>query len=268
MSPLKRRVKKEEIKETNYARTVFVLVGSFVTGLFFLGVVFSTLPTPPEEDLAQFPSLIKLLTGPSVKDFLILKKIASAYVQSHFKLVSFVFCGTYIMLQTFAIPGPVVLSVLGGSLFGRYWGLLYVTIGTVFGSLFCRRLFQYTGKPVFDRLTGIDQFRRQVIMQEKSGNLFWWFVFLRITPFLPNWFINITSGNVGVPLWVFVLGTTIGLIPNNFVFVGIGNELAALQDEKVFAFSWQRTLSFVAIGLLALLPIGMKSISHKLGVNL
>ena len=37
-------------------------------------------------------------------------------------------------------------------------------------------------------------------------------IFLRITPFLPNWFINITSPVIGVPLLPFFLGTFIGLL--------------------------------------------------------
>ena len=36
-------------------------------------------------------------------------------------------------------------------------------------------------------------------------------IFLRITPFLPNWFINITSPVLNVSLWSFFLGTFIGM---------------------------------------------------------
>ena len=36
-------------------------------------------------------------------------------------------------------------------------------------------------------------------------------IFLRITPFLPNWFINITSPVINVPLMPFFLGTFIGM---------------------------------------------------------
>lgn len=37
-------------------------------------------------------------------------------------------------------------------------------------------------------------------------------IFLRITPFLPNWFINITSPVINVPLGVFFFGTFLGKI--------------------------------------------------------
>lgn len=35
-------------------------------------------------------------------------------------------------------------------------------------------------------------------------------IFLRITPLLPNWFINVTAPVLNVPLWPFFLGTFIG----------------------------------------------------------
>jgi uncharacterized membrane protein YdjX (TVP38/TMEM64 family) len=43
-------------------------------------------------------------------------------------------------------------------------------------------------------------------------HLFYYILFLRITPFLPNWFINITSPVINVPLWLFFIGTVLGKI--------------------------------------------------------
>lgn len=43
-------------------------------------------------------------------------------------------------------------------------------------------------------------------------------IFLRITPFLPNWFINITSPVINVPLGVFFIGTFIGKMLLNYFF--------------------------------------------------
>jgi uncharacterized membrane protein YdjX (TVP38/TMEM64 family) len=40
-------------------------------------------------------------------------------------------------------------------------------------------------------------------------------IFLRITPMLPNWFINITSPIVDVPLKQFFIGTFLGI--NRFI---------------------------------------------------
>ena len=44
----------------------------------------------------------------------------------------------------------------------------------------------------------------------QRDNLLNYIIFLRITPFLPNWFINITSPVIEVPLTPFFIGTFIG----------------------------------------------------------
>lgn len=51
-------------------------------------------------------------------------------------------------------------------------------------------------------------FCRQV--DKHRDHLINYIIFLRITPFLPNWFINITSPVINVPLGVFFIGTFLG----------------------------------------------------------
>lgn len=41
-------------------------------------------------------------------------------------------------------------------------------------------------------------------------HLFYYMLFLRITPFLPNWFINITAPVLDIPLGTFFWGTFFG----------------------------------------------------------
>jgi uncharacterized membrane protein YdjX (TVP38/TMEM64 family) len=146
---------------------------------------------------------------------------------------------------------------------------MLVTACTVVGSALCRLNFQGIGKPVFDRVKGVDKFREEI---RKSGeNLFWFFLFLRITPLLPNWFINMSSGNLGIPWIVFLGGTGLGLLPNNFIMVGIGaeiNQSASDGNKELLAFSPDRFLSLLGLGLVALLPVlGRRLLQRKLNTD-
>jgi len=47
-------------------------------------------------------------------------------------------------------------------------------------------------------------------------------MFLRLTPLVPNWFLNVSSASVGVPFWVFSLTTFVGLIPYTTILVKTG----------------------------------------------
>jgi len=47
-------------------------------------------------------------------------------------------------------------------------------------------------------------------VERHRDHLFNYIVFLRITPFLPNWFINMVSPVINVPLSTFFIGTFFG----------------------------------------------------------
>ena len=53
------------------------------------------------------------------------------------------------------------------------------------------------------------------------SNLLSYILFLRITPFLPNWFINIVSPVIGVRLPPFWLGTFVGVAPPSFIAIQV-----------------------------------------------
>lgn len=46
-------------------------------------------------------------------------------------------------------------------------------------------------------------------------------LFLRVTPTLPNLFINLASPIVDIPFHVFFLATVVGLIPASFITVRV-----------------------------------------------
>ena len=54
--------------------------------------------------------------------------------------------------------------------------------------------------------------------------------FLRVTPFLPNTFINVASPVVNVPYFAFLLGTIGGTFPNNFMAVKVRTSGANPKD--------------------------------------
>ena len=64
---------------------------------------------------------------------------------------------------------------------------------------------------------------RIVKVEAQRGNLLSYIIFLRITPFLPNWFINIVSPVIGVPLLPFWVGSFIGVAPPSFVFIQVSS---------------------------------------------
>lgn len=59
-------------------------------------------------------------------------------------------------------------------------------------------------------------------IEENSHNLFYYFLFLRLTPMVPNWFLNASSAIVGVPFKLFFLTTLVGLVPYTTILIKSG----------------------------------------------
>lgn len=153
---------------------------------------------------------------------------AQAYQELYpgYTLASFMI--TYISMQAFAIPGPIVLSILAGALFPFFWAQVIVATCATSGASVCFLLSYFYGKGVVNRLFSkpLEQFTMKI--QDNTDSLFYYLLFLRVTPLLPNWFVNIASPMVGVPLRYFVAATFVGLVPANFFHISTGLTLTKL----------------------------------------
>ena len=230
-----------------------------VFGFIGLALIYSTLPELPRRASQRLPPLTEWLLNPRLEEIGILREICLAYLASRPLTVLSLFCGGYIFLQSLAIPGAVILSALAGALYGPVAGLALVSVCATLGSFGCRLLYQWVGAPFVEgRLARL---RDQVEVQRRDGNLFWFFLFLRVTPIIPNWLLNVVSAHVGIPSNIFLLGSLIGLLPNNILMVSLG---AGVSSGLTGSFSEHagpyRFLVMFGLGLLALLPIGLRRV--------
>jgi len=140
------------------------------------------------------------------------------------------YCAVYIFMQTFMIPGTIFMSLLAGALFGQLGGLALVIFAATAGTSSCYFLSKLVGKPLVFSLwpDKLMFFQKQVA--KRRENLLNYILFLRVTPTLPNTFINFASPIVGVPYHIFFLATAIGLIPAAFVTVRAGIALSDLRS--------------------------------------
>ncbi|CAG5105634.1 Oidioi.mRNA.OKI2018_I69.chr1.g2309.t1.cds [Oikopleura dioica] len=118
------------------------------------------------------------------------------------------------------------------------------------------------GQPLAKRLMPEKMAEWRQKVQHHSDDLFNYILFLRITPFLPNWFINLTGPLVGVPLKPFFWGSVIGVAPLSMLAVQAGQTLYTLtstSDTVTF-----KSIIFVVISAIAsVLPIYFKRKDSK-----
>uniref|UniRef100_A0A1I8EGS2 VTT domain-containing protein n=1 Tax=Wuchereria bancrofti TaxID=6293 RepID=A0A1I8EGS2_WUCBA len=155
--------------------------------------------------------------------------VLSKYKDKHYYTVLFGISTVYIMLQSLAIPGSIFLTVLSGYLFPFPIALCLVCTISDFDSLF------------------------------------YFIIFLRITPVLPNWLINLASPIFDVPVSAFFFGTFLGVAPPSCIYIQAGATLQKLTHVGA-AWSWNAILLVAFTALLSLVPIFYKRINKNDGI--
>ena len=187
----------------------------------------------------------------SPREFLDLITVLKVYCEgSYFYLLS-VFSFFFVFLQSFGIPGPLILCIISGALFGRWQALLLVTLCSTIGSTMCYLLSETLGKGLIVR-----QFPKQVLaingkIDNHRANLFYYILFLRLTPIIPNWLINLCAPIIGVNVVPFVIATFLGLVPANFLYISSGISLTSMQEVGL---DYQSIALLIILGGLALIP--------------
>nr|WP_246408302.1 VTT domain-containing protein [Parvularcula dongshanensis] len=174
----------------------------------------------------------------------------------------------YTLLVAISFPGASFLTIASGFLFGLWVGTGVVVVGATAGAV----LLYLAARTVFG-----DSLRRRAggfVAKMRDGfaeNELSYMFILRLVPLFPFWAVNIAGGVAGVRLRNYTLGTLLGIIPGSFVYVSIGNGIAAgvadAGDLSLGALLTQPEIVLPLIGLiaLALVPVAYRSLRRRGG---
>ncbi|KAM7108414.1 LOW QUALITY PROTEIN: transmembrane protein 41B [Ciconia maguari] len=252
--------------EGGSARTsLLILVSIFLSAAFLMFLVYKNFPQLSEEER----ECIKVPRD--MDDAKALGKVLSKYKDTFYVQVLVAYFATYVFLQTFAIPGSIFLSILSGFLYPFPLALFLVCLCSGLGASFCYMLSYLVGRPVVYRYltekSGVKwseqvKVSRDAEIYDRKKHLINYIIFLRITPFLPNWFINITSPVINVPLKVFFIGTFLGVAPPSFG-IKAGTTLYQLTTAGE-AVSWNSVFVLMILAILSILPaVFQKKLKQK-----
>ncbi|XP_058224426.1 uncharacterized membrane protein At4g09580 [Rhododendron vialii] len=189
----------------------------------------------------------------SLEDLQILRDHLESYTSDYTIQVLVGYCVVYIFMQTFMIPGTVFMSLLAGALFGVFKGVALVVFTATAGASSCYFLSKVIGRPLLSSLwpDKLVFFQAQVAKRRKG--LLNYMLFLRVTPTLPNTFINVASPIVDVPYHIFFLATVIGIIPAAYVTVKAGIALGELRSVADL-YDFHSIATLFLIGIVSVTP--------------
>lgn len=153
----------------------------------------------------------------------------AAYKAENPVAMALIFASVYIAVTAASIPGALVLTLLGGAIFGFVVGsiivLISATIGATIAFLVARYLFDdLVQQKMGDKLAKIrENFR-------KEGALY--LFSMRLVPVIPFFAINLLMGLTSIKTVTYFVASFIGMAPGTMVFINAGTQLAKLDSLK------------------------------------
>ena len=200
------------------------------------------------------PSRLVLKVPESFDELRAVKQTLLLYKQYYeFDLMLFL-SASYVFLETFMIPGPALLNILVGSIYALVPALVYVSAVSTIGTSCNFLMVKYILKDPITALMPkkIAKFKKELASHSK--HLFYYMLFIRVTPFLPHWFVSLASPVVGIPFHVFVPASVLGHQPLNFIFIHGGSALSSLNSLQDL-YNMENVLFLLACAMIACVPI-------------
>jgi len=173
------------------------------------------------------------------------KDILIAYSEDNFWLSRIIYFFAYIIITALSLPAAGVITIIGGAIFGFWWGLLLVsfasTIGATLAFLVARTLlYDWVQDKFGDKLKPIN---RGI---ERDG-MFYLFT-LRMVPAFPFFLVNVLMALTPISVAAFYLVSQLGMLFGTALYINVGVELgAATTLPDIFSVGVIRAVVALAI---------------------
>lgn len=201
-----------------------------------------------------------------------------SFVSDSYVMAIGLFVALYAVTTALSLPSGVVLTVVGGFLFGQIAGGLAVVVGATIGATAIFMIAQTSlGEPLAKRAGPWLEKLRAGFQENQMSYL----LFLRLVPAFPFWLVNLAPALLGVRLRTYIIGTFFGIMPGTFAFAFLGSGLDSiiLAQQKVYddcvasgaegcaltldpgaLITTELLLAFAALGLVSLIPVVIKKL--------
>ncbi len=181
----------------------------------------------------------------------------ASWVEANAALAALLYILAYALVVAFSLPIAVVVTPVGGFLFGAWLGAALSVTGATLGSVAVFLAARTALYDLFHARAGAALARLEKGFRRDSFN---YLLFLRLVPVFPFWLVNIVPALLGMKLGPYTLATLIGIIPGAIVYSSVGAGLGLLIDrgqtpDLGIIFQWRILLPLLGLAVLALLPV-------------
>ena len=160
-----------------------------------------------------------------------------------------IFVAVYTLTATLGVP-PIIVTLVGGALFGAHLGTLYSWIGAVLGALGGYAIARGLGGNAIRLLLGRHKAKLDRLQNAATiASLFR----LRVNPIVPYNVLNFASGVSKVSLRDYFLATVVGVLPATAVYAYFADSVIAGATRARSRALWHIA---IAGGIIILLSYG------------
>ena len=187
------------------------------------------------------------------------------FIQSDYYVSILIFIGLYVFSTALSIPGALILTMLGGYLFGAFLGALFSLIGATLGAsilfIAARSAFGELFKPKIG--SSIERMRNEL-----TKNAFFYLLFLRLAPVFPFFVVNIAPAFLNISFFNYFFASFLGMIPGAAAYALMGSGLnktvvASEGFDDIPNISFEFLAGLVGLAILSLIPILIRRWKNK-----
>lgn len=200
-----------------------------------------------------------------------------------------IYIAVYIAVVALSLPGGLILTLSGGLLFGWEIGAPATVVGATIGATIIFLIAKTSFGAALAETAGPWLDKLKAGFQENALS---YLLFLRLVPAFPFVVVNLAPALLGVPLSTYVLGTALGIIPGTLAFSVAGSSLGSIVEAQNAIYqgcvanagpnadtacpytidvsailTTELLATFILLGLLALIPVALKTWSKRNAAN-
>lgn len=149
------------------------------------------------------------------------------YYDKNNLLIHIIFIFIYIITTSLSLPFALALTLIGGALFGFWYGLILVSFGSTIGATIAFLIARFIGYE-YVRINYKNQLSKFYNGFKKEGT-FYLFA-LRMVPLFPFFMINIITALMPIKTWTFYWVSQVGMLPGTILYVFAGTQLSEIKS--------------------------------------
>lgn len=212
----------------------------------------------------------------SLEAFVAHRDKIKALVDAHHTQSLAVYVLVYVVVVALSLPGGLIMTIIGGFLFGWLIGGAMAMIGATSGATLVFFVARSSFGNAMVKRAGP---KLGKVAEGLRENAISYMLFLRFVPVFPFWLVNLAAALFNVGPRVFIATTALGILPGTFAFAiagaGLDSVIAAQHNAYMACVAaggsacemrfnpralvtTELMAAFVALGLVALIPIAIK----------